>query len=163
MELGKCPNWSPLTYARPWYRVPTAHRNPWKMMGAFAVVEISWNLKFLKNIIEKLEETWKMKFSVVKFSSFKMWQHLCSIVVPWEYFILQTLPTYIWGFCYLSLTKVLQISNPATCSVGVGIQKYAEAMFKRKYYIWKFAKTPLKYHGILSFTGKWEFWSYFSI
>ena len=34
-------------------------------MGAFPVMEISWNFKNLKNIMEKWEETWKMRMSPI--------------------------------------------------------------------------------------------------
>ena len=42
-------------------RVPTA---PGKMRKAFPVMEISWNFEILQIIMEKWEETWKMRISV---------------------------------------------------------------------------------------------------
>ena len=61
------------------------------------------------------------------------------------FFILLDLTIY-WRFGKISVIRANQgsvISNPATCSGDVGIQKYAEATFKTKYYAyytWKFAK-----------------------
>ena len=49
-------------------RVPTAPGKPWKpekMTVTFPVKEISWKSKILKNIMEKSEETWKMRISVI--------------------------------------------------------------------------------------------------
>ena len=53
------------------FRFPTAPGKPWKIVGAFPVMEITWNFKILKNIMGKLEETWENEnFSYNWYTSF---------------------------------------------------------------------------------------------
>ena len=81
---------------------PGAPGKPWKpgkMTVTFPVMEISWKFKFLKNIIKKWEETWKMRFSVIANTLFSFLAHLVMSLCNHALSIMWCCCCWHWHLC----------------------------------------------------------------